>query len=51
MRATVATEKEAWLKVWYKHMQGVIAWEAEKVQLNKANPKIGKKDLCNLEIS
>ena len=45
MRFTVATEKEAWLKVWCKYMQGVIAWQAEKVQLNKANPNIGKKDL------
>ena len=44
MRAIVSTE-EAWMKVWCKHMQAVVAWEAEKVWLIKVNPKIGKKDL------
>ena len=29
MRAIVSTEKEAWLKVWCKHMQAVVAWDAK----------------------
>ena len=32
-RAAVATEKQAWMKVCHKHIQAVVAWEAEKAQL------------------
>ena len=45
MRAAVTTEKEAWLKVWYKHMQAIVIGEAEKMQLIRENSKICKKDL------
>ncbi len=44
-KATVAAEKEAWLKVQCKHAQAVVAWEAVKAQLIRENPKIRKKDL------
>ena len=45
MRAAVATEKEAWLKVQCKHMQAIVVGEAETVQLSRENQNICKKDL------